>query len=94
MTCPWCGGPILPRLRRHGSPQRYCSDRCRHLQGTALRRWATLEFEAGRVTTAELKAVMGRKDESAHALNAEPMSSIYPESDRAAESAHALGEPL
>lgn len=94
MTCPWCGAPILPRLRRHGSPQGYCSTKCRHALGTALRRWAMLEFEARRVTSVALKAVMGRGEESAHASNAEPISPVSLAPDRAPESAHALCEPL
>jgi hypothetical protein len=48
-----------------------------------------LELEAGRVTVEELKAMMGRGQKSVRASTAEHMSPVYPESDRAPESAHA-----
>lgn len=73
-SCPWCGNPFTAAERRHGSPQRFCSAQCRLACAAAARRWGMLQFEAGRVSAAELRAVTRRTGESEHASNAGPMS--------------------
>ena len=44
-SCQWCEGPF--RARRGGSPQRFCSSKCRSAFWTALRRWAERAVAAG-----------------------------------------------
>jgi len=44
-SCQWCEGPF--RARRGGSPQRFCSSKCRSAFWTALRRWGERAVAAG-----------------------------------------------
>ena len=49
-ACRWCGAALL------GRPRSFCLDtECATRFTTALRRWALQQFEAGRLTTAQLR---------------------------------------
>jgi hypothetical protein len=52
-VCDWCGRPY--RVRRGGSPQRFCGAACRSAFHTAARRWAERAVAAGWLTLAELR---------------------------------------
>lgn len=90
--CAWCDRPFELSERRHGSKRRFCSSQCRHAFHAAVRSWGLAQVEAGRVTTAELKAMMGRWEKSVRASNTEPMPACSPVPNRVPESAHASSE--
>ena len=50
--CLWCGRPF--RVRRGGSPQRFCSAAHRMAFWSALRRWAERAVAAGMLTVADI----------------------------------------
>jgi hypothetical protein len=53
-TCAWCPSSFKPRPAG-GSPQRFCSTRCRQRFHTAARRWAIVAIEAGVLTADDLR---------------------------------------
>jgi len=52
-VCQWCDGPF--RVRRGGSPQRFCGSRCRTAFWSALRRWGERAVAAGILTINDIK---------------------------------------
>jgi hypothetical protein len=52
-SCQWCERHF--RVRRGGSPQRFCGAKCRTMFWSALRRWGERAVAAGIVTIADLR---------------------------------------
>jgi hypothetical protein len=52
-VCQWCEQPF--RLRRGGSPQRFCGAGCRTAFWTALRRWGERAVAAGILTIDDIR---------------------------------------
>jgi hypothetical protein len=78
---------IIGRIER-----RFCSVRCRLACAAAARGWGMLQFAAGRVSAAELRAAARCTERSEHASDAEPISSTPEMPDRAHQSEHAYPE--
>ena len=53
--CGWCPNSFKPR-RSGGSDQIFCGDQCRHRFRSALKSYALLQLQAGRIGIEELKA--------------------------------------
>jgi hypothetical protein len=52
-TCLWCEKPF--KLRRGGSPLRFCGSKCRATFWSALRRWGERAVAAGILTIADIR---------------------------------------
>jgi hypothetical protein len=52
-SCQWCERPF--RVRRGGSPQRFCGAKCRTIFWSALRRWGERAVAAGILTIPDIK---------------------------------------
>jgi hypothetical protein len=52
-ACYWCEQPF--RLRRGGSPQRFCGTACRSAFWSALRRWGERAIAAGILTIDDIR---------------------------------------
>ena len=61
-ACAWCASPFNSRTTG-GVPQRFCAPprRCRHDYRQALIDWAGEQVATGRVTVADLKTALMRK---------------------------------
>jgi hypothetical protein len=67
LTWPWCKRSFRPRRRQTGgSPQRFCSHRCREAFHSALNRWALSKLEAGWVDLDALRRGPGGSINAAH----------------------------
>jgi hypothetical protein len=51
--CEWCERPF--RVRRGGSPQRFCGTTCRTAFWSALRRWGERAIATGVLTVADIR---------------------------------------
>ena len=54
--CEWCQEEFQPR-ESGGSPQKFCSKRCKRLFEKSIRRWAYIQHAQGRINLSELQSM-------------------------------------
>ena len=54
--CAWCHQDFSPR-ETGGSPQKFCSKRCKRLFEKSIRRWAYIQHAQGRINLSELQSM-------------------------------------
>ena len=54
--CEWCQEEFQPRASG-GSPQKFCSKRCKRLFEKSIRRWAYDEHSKGSINLSKLQSV-------------------------------------
>jgi len=52
--CEWCQRDYTPRSSG-GSPQKFCSKKCKHLFEKSIRRWAYIQHAQGKLNLSELQ---------------------------------------